>query len=158
MNYTNDSREFQDADSTCSGKLSHVPSQPAIVPSLCGMPRRDQSLRSGTWNLLGTSGNVFDSPRAVIHSSSTLYQGMLHSWNQSAKAETRDGTGKLVARSEERNRETIPMPSFARRPSTMIFFSPAEVPRNSMADQQRLQVSGLHFDKFPHFQRFHVGR
>ena len=49
-------------------------------------------------------------------------------WNQSATGENpvRDGTGKLVARSEERNRETIPMPRFLRRPSTMSSFFPAE--------------------------------
>ena len=33
MNCMNDSREFQDVESICSGKLSHVPSQLAVVPS-----------------------------------------------------------------------------------------------------------------------------
>ena len=101
------------------------------------MLSRDQSLRSDTWNLLGTSGHVFDSPCAVIDSSSTPYQGMLHSWNQSATGENqvRDSTGKLVARSEERNRETIPTPRFVRRPSTMNSFCPPEgvYPLNYMA-------------------------
>ena len=41
MNYVNVSREFQDVESFCSGKLSHVPSQPAIFPSLGGMLSRD---------------------------------------------------------------------------------------------------------------------
>ena len=102
----NDSREFQDVESICSGKLSHFPSQPTTVPSLGGMLSRDPSLRPDTLNLPGTSGNVFDSPRAVIRSSSTPYQEMLHSWNQSATDENpvRESTGKLVARSEERNR------------------------------------------------------
>ena len=58
VNLMNDSTEFQDVESMCSGKLSHVPSQPAIVPSPCGLLSRDQSLRPDTWNLLGTSGNV----------------------------------------------------------------------------------------------------
>ena len=48
LNYMNDSREFQDVESICGGKLSHVPSQPAIVPSLYGMLSRDQSLRPDT--------------------------------------------------------------------------------------------------------------
>ena len=34
MNYMNDSGEFQDVESICSGKLSHVPVSQAIVPSL----------------------------------------------------------------------------------------------------------------------------
>ena len=88
MNYINDSREFHDVESICNGKSSHVPSQPAIVQSLGGMPSRDPNLRPGTWNLLGTSGNVFDSPRTVIDSSSTPYQGMLHSFNKVLQAKT----------------------------------------------------------------------
>ena len=79
INHMKDSREIQDVESICSGKLSHVPTQPATVPSLSAMMGRDQSLRSDTWNLLGTSGNVFGSPRAVIDSTSTPHQGMLHS-------------------------------------------------------------------------------
>ena len=106
-----------------------------------------RSLRHDTWNQLGTSGNVFDSPRAVIDSSSTPYQGMLHSWNQSATGvnAVRERTEKPVARGEERNRETIPMPRFASRPS----FSPAQGanPQNYMADQSRLQISELPFDQ-----------
>ena len=59
MNYMSDSSELQDVESICSAKLSHVPSQPAVVPSLCGMLSRDQSLRPETWNLLGTTGKRF---------------------------------------------------------------------------------------------------
>ena len=143
MNYMIDAGEFPNAEPICSGKLSHVTSQPAVFPSPCVMLR---------CNLLGTSGNVFGSPRAVIDSSSTPYQGMLHSWNQSATGgnPVRHSTGKPVARSEERNRETVPMPRFARKPSTMNSFFPAEGshPQNHMADEQRLQISELQFDKF----------
>ena len=59
MSYTHDSGEFHDVESMCSGTLSHVPSQPEMVPSLSGMLSLDPSLRHDTWNLLGTSGNVF---------------------------------------------------------------------------------------------------
>ena len=98
MNYMNDSSKIQDAESICTGKLSHVPSQLTIAPSLGGMLSRDPSLRPDTGNLLGTSGNVFDSPRVVIDSSSKLYQEVLHSWSQSA-------TGENPARSEEKSRD-----------------------------------------------------
>ena len=59
------------------------------------MLNRNPSLQLDTSNVLGTSGNVFDSPRAVIDSSSTPYQGILHSWNQSATGENpvRESTG-----------------------------------------------------------------
>ena len=75
VNSMNDSREFQDVESVCSGKLSHVPSLPAVVPIPPGMLSRDQSLQPDTWNMLGTSGNVFDSPLAPIDASSTPYRG-----------------------------------------------------------------------------------
>ena len=42
------------------------------------------------------------------------------------------------------------MPTSARKPSTINSFLPAEVPHNSMAGQQRLQISELQFDKFTH--------
>ena len=40
------------------------------------------------------------------------------------------------------------MPMSERRPSTMNSFVPVEPPQNSMAGQQRLQISELQFDKF----------
>ena len=115
------------------------------------MLSRDQSLRSDRWKLSVTQGNVFGSPRAVIDSSQTPYQGILHSLTQSITVgnPVQKCTGRLVAKGEERIGSTKPMPSFARRPSTMNSFFPAEVPQNSVADQQRLQISELHFDKYP---------
>ena len=108
---------------------------------------RDQSLQPDTWNLSGTQGNVFCNPRAVIDSSQTPYQGILHSLNRSASGGNRvqKSTGRPVARGEEQIGSTIPMPSFARRASTMSSFLPVEIPQNSMADQQRLQNLGASF-------------
>ena len=150
MNFLNDSREFQEQETICSGKLSHVPSQPAVVPSPRSVLSRDESLRSDTRNLSGTQGNVFGNPRAVIDSSQTPHHGILHSSNQSATGgiPVQRSTGRPVAKGEEPIGSTVPMQSFARRPSTINSFSPAEMPQNSMADQQRLQISELHFDKF----------
>ena len=151
VSFVNDSAEFQDVQSICSGKLSHVHSQPAVVPSPRSMLSRDQSLRPDTWNLSGTQGNVFGSARAVIDSSQTPYRGILHSLNQRATGgnPVQKSTGRPVAKGEEQIGSTKPMPSFSRRPSTMNSFFPAEVPQNSMADQQRLQISENHFGKLP---------
>ena len=59
------------------------------------------------------------------------------------------GAGTLVARDEDQNRSTIPMPTFARRPSTMSSLFPVDIPQNSMVGQQRRQISELQFDKLP---------
>ena len=57
-----------------------------------------------------------------------------------------------TARSEEQNRDTIPTPRFPRRPSARNSLFPAEGknPQSSVGDQQRLQISELHVDKFRH--------
>ena len=103
----NDLGEFQDVESACSGRLSHVPSQPAVVPSHRGMPSRGQSLELDTWNLLGTSGIVFDNPLVPIDSASTPYRGMLHPWNPNATFgdPVRLSSGRFVVRCEEQNRD-----------------------------------------------------
>ena len=124
-------------ESACSGRLSHVPSQQAVIPSPRGLLSRDQSMRRDTWNLLGTSGNVFDNPQAPIDSVSTPYRGM------------RPSTAGLKAGIEEQNRDTLPTPIFSRRPSTRNALFPAEgvCPQKYSVDQQRLQISKLLFDK-----------
>ena len=103
-----------------------------------------------TWNVFGTQGNVFGNPRSMFGSSQTPCQGMFHFTNLSATVAipVQVSTGRLVARCEERIGSTTPMPTFARRPSTMNSFLPAEVPHNSLGVQQRLQISELPFDKF----------
>ena len=143
MNYMNDSS---------SGKLSHVPSQPASVPSLGGMLSRDPRLRPETWNLSDTSGNVFYSPRAEIDfviDTLSRNASLLESKCYRRKPNSRKYRTP-VAGGEERSRESIPTPRFAWRPSTMNSFFPAEgaYPQNCMAHQSRLQNSEIQFDKF----------
>ena len=64
------------------------------------------------------------------------------------------GTGTPVARDEDRIRSTIPMPTFARRPSTMSSLIPVDFPQNPLVGQQRQQISELRFHKFPTPQSF----
>ena len=80
INYINDSRDFQDAESVRS-EQSHVTSQPVFFPlhpdpggmlsRSLGMPRRNNG-PPDTCDTHGTSGNVFVNPRA---SSSSPYPG-----------------------------------------------------------------------------------
>ena len=74
VNCMNDSRESQDLESICSGKLSHVPSEPTVVPSLRSLLSRDRSMSPDLWNLSGTQGNVFGNPRHILDSSQMPYQ------------------------------------------------------------------------------------
>ena len=114
------------------------------------MLSRDRRLPFDSWNLSEPQGNVFGNPRPMFDSSETHYQGILHSTTPSARGAVPVHVSyrATVARSEERIRSTTTMPMSARWPSTMNSFLPAEVPQNSMAGQQRLQISELQFDRF----------
>ena len=76
----NDSGEFPDFESNYGGKISHVPSQPAVVPSPRSMPSRDRRMPFDTWNLTETQGNVLAiHVLCSVDSSQTSYHMILHS-------------------------------------------------------------------------------
>ena len=59
---------------------------------------------------------------------------------------------KTIHTSEDKqNGGTIPMPTFAGRPSATSSTTPVELPQNCMVEQQRQQISGLQFNIFPKF-------
>ena len=70
MNSVNDSGNFQEVESNFRGRLSHVSSQPEMIPSSRSLLSRDKRLPLDTWNTSGLRENVFghqfatfDSPR-----------------------------------------------------------------------------------------------
>ena len=50
MNSMNDSGEFQEVESNSSGRVSHVSSQPVMIPSSRALLSRDKRLPLDTWN------------------------------------------------------------------------------------------------------------
>ena len=99
---------------------------------------------------------TFGQSTSYVRFSTDTYQGVLRSTTPSAAGAipVQITTGRPVARGEEKIGSTTPMPMSAGSPSTMYSFLPAEIPQNSMAVHQRLQISEI----LPHLQRFHVGR
>ena len=59
MNSMSDSGEFQEVESDYGGRLSHVSSQPAVIPSSRSMLSRDRRLPLDRWNTSGLQENVF---------------------------------------------------------------------------------------------------
>ena len=49
MNSVNDSVEFQEVESNYSGKISHVPRQPEVIPSSSSLLSRHKRLPFDTW-------------------------------------------------------------------------------------------------------------
>ena len=160
MNSIHDSGDFQDVESTFSGRLSHVSSQPVMIPSSRSLLSLDKRLPLDTWNQSGFQENVFgnqfstfDTPRD--HPLRTRSDDV----QRNGEAVPEAGRTKTIHTSEDRlNHGTIPMPTFATRPLTSSSTMLVKLPQNYMVGQQRQQISELQFDKFPNPQSFSVWR
>ena len=143
INCKSDSKEFQDAESIRSGN-SHVTSRPVSFPPPSfpegmlsrsfGVPSRREGPPS-IWDTHGISGNVFANPDA---SSSAPYPQELNQWNSSIEEPLHSST---VEKSERQKQDQDLRCQSG--PSAKNSVIPSE------GDQQRLQISDLHFDKFP---------
>ena len=119
--------------------------------NLEGNKRRDKRLPFNTWNTSELQGNVVGFLFSTFDPPGNPSQGIHYcaTPRQTGSIPQTTGTGTSFTRDEEQNRNTLPMPTSARRPSTMSSLIPVEVQQNSMVGQQRQQISELQFDKFP---------
>ena len=151
VNCMNDSEDFQDAESVRSGN-SHVTSRPVSFPPhpipegllrhSYVSPRRKEGPPSN-WDTHGISGNVFANPHA---SSSAPYPQELNPWGTTIEEPLRTSTAEKSERPEQ-NRDLRCQSGPSAKDS--VIFSGGDSSKNYGADQQRLQISDLHFDKFP---------
>ena len=151
VNCVNDSKDFQDAESVRSGN-SHATSRPVSFPAHPipeGMlrpsfvpPRRKEGPPS-IWDTHGMSGNVFANPHA---SSSAPDPQELNPWGTTIEEPFQMFTAEKSERPEQ-NRDLRCQSGPSAKDS--VIFSGGDYSKNYGADQQRLQISDLHFDKFP---------
>ena len=147
----NESRDFQDAESVRSGHL-HVTSQPVSFPPHPipgGMLSRSVGLRSredgppSICDTRGFSGNVFADP---VVSSTAPYPQEMNPWSSAISEPIHSSTA-------EKNQNQTPVQDLRCQsgPSAKdsVIFSGGDSSKNYGAGQQRLQISDLHFDKFP---------
>ena len=153
INCINDSREFQDAEPVRSGN-SNVTSQPVSFPPhpihgvMLSRSLRMPSRKDGppsiwdTHGKSGKSGNVFANPAA---SSSAPYPQELNPWSSHMSAPIHSSP---AGKSE--NQTPVQDLRCQSGPSAKNSFIPCEgdSSKNYGADQQRLQILDLHFDKF----------
>ena len=147
----NDSRDFQDAESVRSGH-SHVASQFVSFPlhpipggmlsRSVGMPSRKDGPPS-IWDAHVISGNVFANPAA---SPSAPYPQELNPWNSHISEPIHSST---VEKSERRTPVQDQRCQSGPSAKNSVIFSGGDSPKNYGADQQRLQILDLDFDKFP---------
>ena len=150
VNCMNDSEDFQDAESVRSGN-SHVTNQPMLFPTHPipeGMlrpsfvsPRRKEGPPC-IWDTHGISGNVFANPHA---SSSAPYPQELNLWETTIEERAMSTAEKSERPEQNRDLRCQSGPSA----KDSVIFSGGDSSKNYGADQQRLQISDLHFDKFP---------
>ena len=91
----------------------------------------------------GISGNVFANPDA---SSSAPYAQELHQWNSSIEEPLHSSAVEKSERPEQ-NQDLRCQSGPSAKDS--VIFSGGDSSKNYGADQQRLQILDLHFDKFP---------
>ena len=150
VNCMNDSKDFQDAESVRSGN-SHVTSRPMSVPTHPipeGMlrpsfvsPRRKEGPPC-IWDTHGISGNVFANSQAT---STAPYAQELNPLGTTIEEPL--STAEKSERPEQ-NRD-LRCQSGPSAKDSVIFSGGDSLKKNYGADQQRLQISDLHFDKFP---------
>ena len=150
INCMNDSRDIQDAESVRSGH-SHVASQPVSFPPHPipeGMLRHafvSPCRREGPpsiWDTHGISGNVFANPTA---SSAAPYPQELNPWSSGISEPIHSSTAEKIE-----NQTPVQDQRCQSGPSAKNSVIPSEGDSltNYGTDQQRLQISDLHFDKF----------
>ena len=148
----NDSRDLQDAESVRSGN-SHVTSQPMsfpthpipegmLRPSFVSPRRKEGPPCIGDTHAI--SGNVFANSHA---SSSAPYPQELNPWETTIEEPLHMSTAEKSERPEQ-NRDLRCQSGPSAKDS--VIFSGGDSSNNYGADQQRLQNSDLHFDKFPY--------
>ena len=156
VNFMNDSKDFMDAESTCSGN-PHVTSPPGLFPRhppFEGMLRplfssqRQNEEPPNIWDTSGISGNVFAHPQA---SSSAPYPQELNSskWNTWKKTTEEPNHMSIAEKSGRPERDSDLRCQSGPSAKNSVLFSGGDSSKNYGADQQRLQISDLHFDKFP---------
>ena len=151
VNFMNDSKDFMDAESICSGN-PHVTSPPMLFPehpAFEGLlrpsfvsPRRKEG-PPDIWDTSGISGNVFANPQA---SSSAPYPQELNPWGKTVEEPLHMSTAEKSDR-PERNQDLRCQSGPSAKDSVIL--SGGDYSKNYGADQQRLQIPDLHFDKFP---------
>ena len=151
MDFMNDSKDFMDAESICSGN-SHVTSPPGVFPKHLpfeGMlkpafiSQRQDEEPPDAWDTSGTSGNVFAHPQTS--SSAPYLQELNSTWRKTIEEPIRMSTAEKSGR-PERDPDLRCQSGPSAKDS--VIFSGGDSSKNYGADQQRLQISDLHFDKF----------
>ena len=151
INCMNDSKEFQDAESIRSGN-SHVTSRPVSFHLIQFLKeclaillecRAAEKGRQAFGTHIVYRETFLSNPDA---SSSAPYPQELNQWSSSIEEPLHSST---VEKSERQKQDQDLRCQSGPSAKNSVIFSSGDSLKNYVADQQRLQISDLHFDKFP---------
>ena len=143
----NGSKDFQDAEIPTLPVSRPVSFPPHPIPGgmlgrSIGMPNRREGPPS-IWDTHGISGNVLANP---VASSSAPDPQELNPWSSRTEEPLHSST---VEKSERRTQHQDLRCQSGPSAKNSVIFSGGDFSKNYGADQQRLQIPDLHFDKFP---------
>ena len=156
VNCMNDSKDFMDAESICSGN-PHVTSPPGLFlrhPPFVGMlkpafiSQRQNEEPPNIRDTSSISGNVFAHQQV---SSSAPYPQELNSskWNPWRETIEEPIHMSIAEKSGRPERDSDLRCQSGPSAKKSVILSGGDSSKNYGADQQRLHISDLHFDKFP---------
>ena len=137
---------YQEDYKNCRMKPTHSILDGMLRPSFVSPRRKEGS--PCIWDTHGFSGNVFANPNA---SSSAPYPQELNPWGTTIEEPLHMSTAEKSERPEQ-NRDLRCQSGPSAKNS--LIFSGGVCSKNYGADQQRLQMSDLHLDKFPTLATF----
>ena len=153
VNSLSDATEFHDPETASSSGARHVPSQPSTIPSPRTTPCCDSGLPHDTRNIVGTSGNVFDSLLAREGPSSAFFVDPENLTSSSCGLRS-GNTGNTMRHGEGLRREpqcpTKPTSRFTRNYDLCRA-------RGNYSQNCVSTISELHFGKFPNSGDLNVG-
>ena len=110
---------------------------------ILSLRRAAEKGRQAFWDTHGISGNVFANPDA---SSSAPYPQELNQWSSSIEEPLHSSTVEKSGRQKQHQDLRCQSGPSAKN---SVIFSGRDSSKTYGADQQRLQISDIHFDKFP---------
>ena len=149
VNFMNDSRDFRDAESICSGNShvtippgafpGHLPFEGPLKPAF--ISQRQDEEPPNIWDASGVSGNVFAHPQI-----SSYPQELNSTWRKTTEEPIHMSIAEKSGRPE---RDSDLRCQSGPSAKDSVIFSGGDFSKNCGADQQRLQISDLRFIKFP---------
>ena len=140
---------FYDPETASSSGATHLPSQPSAFPSPRAMPCSDSGLPHDTWNIVGTSGTVFERLPAREGRTSSLISKSKNLASSSQELRPDTTTRRRESEMKRESLNTSTPSSHFQSSSGMLNHTGGTYSHDGMLDYPRFPIAELHLGKFP---------